>query len=78
LKRDKVALRRCKLMTIDPLSEADAGVPVDSPVAKDGGSADDRVRERAYLIWVDEGRPNGRDVDHWLRAKWELKHEPVP
>jgi hypothetical protein len=65
-------------MTIEPPSEADAGVPADSPVVKDGGSADDKIRERAYLIWVDEGRPEGRDVDHWLRAKWALDREPGP
>jgi hypothetical protein len=28
------------------------------------------------LIWVDEGHPHGRELDHWLRAKWELEHEP--
>ena len=37
---------------------------------------DDQIRERAYLIWVDEGRPSGRELDHWLRAKWELGREP--
>jgi hypothetical protein len=37
---------------------------------------DTRTRERAYLIWVDEGPPQGRDLDHWLRAKWELEREP--
>jgi Protein of unknown function (DUF2934) len=39
---------------------------------------DDQVRERAYLIWVDEGMPHGRELDHWLRAKWELRREPNP
>ena len=39
---------------------------------------DDRVRERAYLIWVDEGSPQGRELDHWLRAKWEIESEPKP
>jgi hypothetical protein len=49
-------------MTIDPPSEADAGVPADSPVVKEGGSADDKIRKRAYLIWVDEGRPRRRPL----------------
>jgi Protein of unknown function (DUF2934) len=26
------------------------------------------VRETAYFIWEREGRPDGRDWDHWLRA----------
>jgi hypothetical protein len=38
--------------------------------------SDDQIRERAYLIWLDEGRPGGREFDHWLRAKWELEREP--
>jgi hypothetical protein len=25
-------------------------------------------RERAYQIWEDEGRPEGRHDDHWTRA----------
>jgi len=30
-----------------------------------------RVRERAYLIWEQEGRPEGRAMGHWLRAQRE-------
>jgi hypothetical protein len=26
------------------------------------------IRERAYLIWEREGRPEGRAADHWRRA----------
>jgi hypothetical protein len=31
-----------------------------------------RIRERAYQIWEQEGRPIGRHVDHWRRAEQEL------
>jgi hypothetical protein len=24
-----------------------------------------RIRERAFRIWLDEGRPEGRDKIHW-------------
>jgi len=27
----------------------------------------------AYAIWEKEGRPRGRDVDHWLQAKTQLE-----
>jgi hypothetical protein len=27
-----------------------------------------RQRERAYKIWEEEGRPDGRHDDHWKRA----------
>jgi Protein of unknown function (DUF2934) len=28
-----------------------------------------RVRERAYHLWEAEGKPNGRDVEFWERAR---------
>lgn len=34
-----------------------------------------RVRERAYGIWIEEGRPHGRDLAHWQRARHELQRE---
>ncbi len=34
---------------------------------------DQNRRERAYKIWEDEGRPEGRHEDHWRRA--EDQHE---
>ena len=30
------------------------------------------IRERAYAIWEEEGRPEGRHLDHWLRAEAEI------
>ncbi|MFD1703969.1 DUF2934 domain-containing protein [Methylopila henanensis] len=30
------------------------------------------VRERAYQIWIEEGRPEGREHEHWERASKEL------
>ena len=64
------------MVTPELPKQADAGVDADSPVVEDGGSADDKIRERAYLIWVDEGRPHARELDHWLRAKWEIESPP--
>lgn len=32
----------------------------------------DAVAERAYLIYLAEGCPDGRHLDHWLRAEAEL------
>jgi hypothetical protein len=28
-----------------------------------------RVRERAYFLWESEGKPHGRDVEYWERAR---------
>jgi hypothetical protein len=33
---------------------------------------DDLIRQRAYGIWIAEGRPHGRDLAHWQRARHEL------
>lgn len=30
------------------------------------------IRERAYAIWEDEGRPDGRALEHWERAYHEV------
>ncbi len=29
----------------------------------------DRVRDLAYQLWEQEGRPAGRERDHWLEAE---------
>jgi hypothetical protein len=30
------------------------------------------IQERAYAFWEREGRPHGRDLEHWLRAEEEI------
>ena len=35
------------------------------------------IRQRAYAIWEEEGRPDGREWDHWERASRELL-KPAP
>lgn len=30
------------------------------------------IERRAYHIWEREGRPHGRDFDHWLKAEQEM------
>jgi len=37
--------------------------------------SDDIRREievRAYLIWESEGKPHGREKEHWMRAEAEI------
>ena len=36
---------------------------------------DERIRQRAYEIWEREGRPHGRDEEHWRMAVDELVEE---
>jgi hypothetical protein len=30
------------------------------------------IRIRAYEIWEQEGRPDGRELEHWARAEGEI------
>ena len=30
------------------------------------------IRERAHQLWIERGRPEGRDVEFWLAAEREL------
>jgi hypothetical protein len=32
---------------------------------------ENRIRDRAYKIWQDEGEPEGRDQAHWAQAEQE-------
>jgi len=34
-----------------------------------------KVRERAYQIWEREGRPEGREDEHWAQAEREIESE---
>jgi hypothetical protein len=37
----------------------------------------DRIAARAYEIWQANGRPVGRDLDHWFQAERELRASQV-
>jgi hypothetical protein len=32
----------------------------------------EKIRQRAYEIWEQEGRPHGEDLKHWLKAFEEI------
>ena len=35
----------------------------------DNNCREERVRQQAYFIWLSEGRPEGRDKEHWDEAE---------
>jgi hypothetical protein len=37
----------------------------------------EQIAERAYQIWEREGKPKGRDQEHWTRAEDELRKEGI-
>jgi hypothetical protein len=36
---------------------------------------EERIRERAFKIWIEEGQPYGRDREHWELAKLAIAEE---
>jgi hypothetical protein len=45
-----------------------AGTATRNPLSIDPDH-EHRVRERAYLLWEADGKPHGRDVEYWERAR---------
>lgn len=39
---------------------------------------EEAIRERSYAIWEREGRPEGKALEHWVRAKAQLEAERQP
>ncbi|MDD4954696.1 MAG: DUF2934 domain-containing protein [Candidatus Omnitrophica bacterium] len=35
----------------------------------------DKIKERAYFIWLNKGKPNGSSASDWILAEKELKKE---
>ena len=33
---------------------------------------EEAIRERAYTLWEQDGRPEGRSLAHWFKAEAEL------
>ena len=36
--------------------------------------SESEIQHAAYLLWIENGRPEGRDLEHWLAAKEMLCH----
>lgn len=39
------------------------------------GDLDGRIRERAYQLWLEQGRPDGREQEHWEEAARLVRSE---
>ena len=37
--------------------------------------SEEQIRKLAYAIWEQEGRPNGKDVEHYFHAKQILEQQ---
>jgi DUF2934 family protein len=41
----------------------------------DQEEVENRIRERAFQIWLSEGQPDGRDREHWEMAKLAIAEQ---
>jgi hypothetical protein len=41
-------------------------------------SRESKIKETAYALWEREGRPNGRDLEHYFKAEVLVDGQPVP
>lgn len=57
-----------------PSSTSTTGTTRPASEAKSAEQIWQEVRARAYEIWEQEGKPHGRNADHWAQAEHELSH----
>ncbi|MBZ5648678.1 MAG: DUF2934 domain-containing protein [Acidobacteriia bacterium] len=57
-----------------PTTESTARRPVAvfASAARSDGSLEERIRQRAYELYEQEGRQEGRDQEYWFRAEAEI------
>lgn len=51
---------------------AAAPAPAAAPAKPKQKPTREQIGARAHQIWIEEGRPEGRSLDHWFRAEREL------
>ena len=44
-----------------------------APASKTPGDVEERIRQRAYELYEQEGRQDGRDQEYWFRAEAEIR-----
>src|SRR5512133_281155 len=49
--------------------------PSGRPIIRPNMITHEEISKKAREIWEREGRPEGRDIEHWLQAETELRQE---
>ncbi len=52
--------------------------PPANPLAPPSAAQIERIRERAYHLWQEDGCPHGRDTEYWIRAEELLAMADYP
>jgi len=66
----RITKRKGETMIEKQLAPAEQSAGTTSGPAR-SNDRDQIIRDRAYAIWEEEGRPDGRHEEHWLRAEQE-------
>ena len=65
---------------MSPLAAAKRPPPPERPTSAEPETTtdrNDRIRDIAYFLWLEEGRPEGAAERHWLAAETLLDFDPV-
>ena len=58
----------------DPVAtKGPVAVPSSAFRSADNGDLEEQIRQRAYELYEQEGRQEGRDQEYWLRAEAEIR-----
>ncbi len=71
-KRAESYRRMKKLVTDDQAAKALDELAEEAETTADVLERRHRIRELAHEIWIERGRPEGRDMEFWLAAEREL------
>ena len=73
LRRRAERYRRLRMQINDPTAlKAICAVADELEMTAEEIERRHHIRERAHEIWIERGRPEGRDVEFWLAAEREL------
>ena len=74
-KKNTVATK--KLTALAPQSTKKSAAPSNPAPAREAKPVfeitTERISLRAHAIWEEQGRPQGRELEHWLQAESQLK-----
>jgi len=64
-----------KKAPVKAVKAASPEAPIPSMIAARKEITTDLIAARAYTIWEQQGRPHGNEMQNWLLAESQLKHE---
>ncbi len=69
-------MRAKKTTTVAGAAKGPQPVPPVAPAsfkAHENGDMEEQIRQRAYELYEQDGRQEGRDQEYWLRAEAEIR-----